>query len=51
MLLTARGAVTTEYVVLVAAVGIVTVAALVAFGPSFVRYFETTRALTLVPAP
>ena len=47
----ARGAVTVEYIVLVASVGIVVVVALVAFGPSFVRYFETTRAIALVPAP
>lgn len=46
-----RGAATVEYVVLVGAVGIVVAGALVAFGPSFVRYFETTRAVALVPAP
>ena len=53
MLLTpaSRGAVTVEYVVLVAAVGIVIAGALVGLGPTFVRYFETTRAVALVPAP
>lgn len=46
-----RGAVSVEYAVLVAAVGIVVAVALIAFGPSFVRYFEFVRAIVLVPAP
>ena len=47
----ARGAASVEYTVLVSVVGIVVAVALVAFGPSFVRYFELVRALVLVPAP
>lgn len=46
-----RGAVSVEYIVLVATVGIAIAGALVALGPTFVRYFETTRAVALVPAP
>jgi Flp pilus assembly pilin Flp len=46
-----RGAVTVEYVVLVGLIGIGLAASLVAFGPSFVRYFEITRDLALLPAP
>lgn len=47
----ARGAVSVEYIVLVGAVAIALAVSLVAFGPSFVRHYEITRDLALVPAP
>ncbi len=46
-----RGAVTTEYVVLMGAVGIVVVFSLVAVGPSLVKDFETTRTVIAAPFP
>lgn len=47
----ARGAVSVEYIVLVGAVAIALAVSLVAFGPSFVRHYEITRDLALMPAP
>jgi Flp pilus assembly pilin Flp len=46
-----RGAVTTEYVVLMGAVGLVVVFSLVAVGPGLVKDFETTRTVIAAPFP
>ncbi len=46
-----RGAVSTEYVVLMGAVGIGIVFALVATGPTLVKDFETTRTAIAAPFP
>jgi Flp pilus assembly pilin Flp len=46
-----RGAVSTEYVVLMGAVGIGVVFALVAVGPTLVKDFETTRTVIAAPFP
>jgi Flp pilus assembly pilin Flp len=46
-----RGAVSTEYVVLMGAVGIGVVFALVAVGPTLVKDFETTRTVIAAPYP
>ena len=46
-----RGAVSTEYVVLMGAVGLVVVFALVAIGPVLVKDFETTRTVIAAPFP
>lgn len=46
-----RGAVSTEYVVLMGAVGLVVVFALVAVGPVLVKDFETTRTVIAAPFP
>jgi Flp pilus assembly pilin Flp len=46
-----RGAVSTEYVVLMGAVGIGVVFALVAVGPTLVRDFQSTRTVIAAPIP
>ncbi len=46
-----RGAVSTEYVVLMGAVGLGVVFALVAIGPTLVKDFETTRTVIAAPFP
>ncbi len=46
-----RGAVSTEYVVLMGAVGLVVVFALVAVGPRLVNDFQTTRTVIASPFP
>lgn len=46
-----RGAVSTEYVVLMSAVGLVVLLALVAIGPGLVKDFETTRTVIAAPFP
>ena len=46
-----RGAVSTEYVVLMGAVGLGVVFALVAIGPKLVKDFETTRTVIAAPVP
>ena len=46
-----RGAVSTEYVVLMGAVGLVVVFSLVAIGPTLVKDFETTRTVIAAPVP
>jgi Flp pilus assembly pilin Flp len=46
-----RGAVSTEYVVLMGAVGIGVVFALVAVGPTLVKDFQTTRTVIAAPIP
>jgi len=46
-----RGAVSTEYVVLMGAVGIGVVFALVAVGPTLVKDFQSTRTVIAAPIP
>jgi Flp pilus assembly pilin Flp len=46
-----RGAVSTEYVVLMGAVGLVVVFSIVAVGPKLVKDFETTRTVIAAPIP
>ena len=46
-----RGAVSTEYVVLMGTLGLVVVSALVAVGPSLVRNFQQTRTVIAAPFP
>jgi Flp pilus assembly pilin Flp len=46
-----RGAVSTEYVVLMGAVGLVVVFSLVAVGPNLVKDFQTTRTVIAAPFP
>ena len=46
-----RGAVSTEYVVLMGAVGLVVVFSLVAIGPGLVKDFQTTRTVIAAPVP
>ncbi len=46
-----RGAVSTEYVVLMGAVGIGVVFALVAVGPTLVKDFQSTRTVIAAPVP
>jgi Flp pilus assembly pilin Flp len=46
-----RGAVTTEYVVLVGTVGLLLVGAIVGVGPLLVTSYERSRALLLAPFP
>jgi Flp pilus assembly pilin Flp len=46
-----RGAVSTEYVVLMGAVGLGVVFALVAVGPVLVKDFQTTRTVIAAPFP
>jgi Flp pilus assembly pilin Flp len=46
-----RGAVSTEYVVLMGAVGLGVVFALVAIGPVLVKDFQTTRTVIAAPFP
>jgi Flp pilus assembly pilin Flp len=46
-----RGAVSTEYVVLLGAVGLVIVFSLVAVGPKLVKDFTSTRTLIAAPFP
>lgn len=46
-----RGAVSTEYVVLLGTVGLVVVFSLVAVGPTLVRDYEFTRTYLAAPIP
>jgi Flp pilus assembly pilin Flp len=46
-----RGAVSTEYVVLMGAVGVGVVFALVAVGPTLVKDFQSTRTVIAAPIP
>lgn len=46
-----HGAVTTEYVIVVGAVGLLFVAALVAVGPTLVASYEMTRSVLASPYP
>lgn len=46
-----RGAVSTEYLVLVATMGLGLVFALVAVGPGLVKDFQTTRTVIAAPVP
>ncbi len=46
-----RGSVTTEYVIVVGAVGLLFAAALVAVGPVLVASYETTRSVIASPFP
>lgn len=46
-----RGAVSTEYLVLVGTVGLALVFALVAVGPNLVKDFQTTRTVIAAPVP
>jgi len=46
-----RGAVSTEYVIVVGAVGLVFMAALVAIAPELVDSYETTRSVVASPFP
>lgn len=46
-----RGAVTTEYVVLVGTVGLLLVGAIVGVGPMLVTSYERSRAFLLAPFP
>ncbi len=46
-----RGAVSTEYVVLVGTMGLGLVFALVAVGPNLVKNFRTTRTVIAAPFP
>ena len=47
----ARGAVTTEYVVLLGAVGLVVMFAIIALGPNLVADYEATRKIIASPYP
>jgi len=46
-----RGAISTEYVVLVGTMGLALVFALVAVGPALVRDFKTTQTVIAAPFP
>lgn len=46
-----RGAVSTEYLVLVGTMGLALVFALVAVGPGLVKDFQTTRTVIAAPVP
>jgi Flp pilus assembly pilin Flp len=46
-----RGAVSTEYVVLVGTMGLAVVFALVAIGPQLVKDFQFTRTIIAAPIP
>lgn len=46
-----RGAISTEYAVLLGSVGLVVVFALVAVGPVLVKSFQTTRTVIASPFP
>jgi Flp pilus assembly pilin Flp len=46
-----RGAVSTEYVVLVGTMGLALMFALVAVGPKLVKDFETSRTVIAAPVP
>jgi hypothetical protein len=46
-----RGAVTTEYVIVVGAVALLFVAALVAVGPGLVASYQVTRSVLASPFP
>lgn len=46
-----KGAVSTEYLVLVGTVGLALVFALVAVGPNLVKSFQTTRTVIAAPVP
>lgn len=46
-----RGAVSTEYVIVVGAVGLLFMAAMVAIGPGLVDSYEVTRSVVASPYP
>jgi hypothetical protein len=46
-----RGAVSTEYVIVVGTVGLLFIAAMAAIAPGMVRNYETTRSVIASPYP
>ena len=51
LLASKRGAVSTEYVILVGSVGLLFIAAVAALGPGLVKSYEVTRAVMASPFP